>query len=43
MHVVHALEWPDRELIQYVEEEFPEAGVANVEEARVRIPILKPL
>jgi len=34
MHVVHALEWPDRELIQYVEEEFPEAGVANVEEAR---------
>ena len=36
LQVVHALEWPDRELISKVEEEFPDAGVASVEEARVR-------
>ena len=35
MQIVQALEWPDRELISKVEEEFPDAGVASVEEARV--------
>ena len=29
-------EWPSAELLADVEENFPEAGVANVEEARVR-------
>ena len=28
-------EWPSAELLAEVEENFPEAGVANVEEARV--------
>ena len=43
LQVVHALEWPDEQLIQQVAEEFPEAGVANVEEARVSVaaPSLK--
>lgn len=30
----HALEWPDQELINSVEENFPDAGVADPEEAR---------
>lgn len=31
------LEYPDEELTAYVEQNFPEQGIANVEEARVRI------
>lgn len=29
-------EWPNPEFIEEVEESFPEQGIANVEEARVR-------
>lgn len=39
LQIAHAvLEWPDKELLASVEEEFPDAGVASVEEARVRSP-----
>jgi hypothetical protein len=43
LQIVHAaLEWPDKELITSVEEEFPDAGVANVEQARVRVAFVEP-
>ena len=32
---VKAVEWPDQELLDAVEESFPDAGVADAEEARV--------
>ena len=32
---VQAIEWPDKELLDSVEENFPDAGVADAEEARV--------
>ena len=35
---VQAVEWPDQELLDAVEENFPDAGVADAEEARVRFP-----
>jgi len=42
LQTVHAvLEWPDKKLLASVEEEFPDAGVAGVEEARVRTESVK--
>lgn len=35
--LVRALEWPDQELIDQAAEEFPEAGVASVEQARASL------
>ena len=32
---VQAIEWPDKELLDSVQENFPDAGVADAEEARV--------
>ena len=32
---VQALEWPDQELLDSVQEDFPDAGVADAEQARV--------
>ena len=34
---VQAVEWPDQELLDSVQENFPDAGVADAEEARVRL------
>lgn len=38
--ITQALEWPDQELLNTVQENFPDAGVADAEEARVRTKLL---